>query len=811
MITPRWRKVGRDLWHNKTRTALVVLSIAIGVYAVGMILHTNLLVTGEVRRDYAAANPAHALIFADNIDDGMLEAIRNVPGVAHAEGRSSMSLRMKMSDDEWRSIRVHTMADLEEIPIDRVLPVDHFEAAPAVRAEAGEWPPREKEIAVERSSFLLDSLMPAGIAVGDEIVVKTFADKERVLRLSGLVHESNTEPATFRGEAIGYVDSDTFVWLGGVDTYDEIRLQVSENGDDEEHIRAVADAVGEKINKGGEQVWAIEVATAGGTTRDQILQAFTGVMFVLGFASLLLSSFLVVNTVNALLSQQVRQIAIMKSIGARSDQITAMYFVMVIAFGLLGLLIAVPLAALTTSQTAQLLAGFLNVTFPDYSIPPEVLGAEAFVGIVVPMLAALYPVLRGTRVTVREALSDYGAADRKFGAGLLDRILIRLHGISRPTMIAVRNTFRRRGRLIMTLVTLILGGATFISVTNVRDSLLLTLDEALQYWQYDIELTFPRTYRVEQIEAIARSQPGVVHVESWNYSPLRHQRADGDKSEEVIVVALPAQTQLLKPNLIAGRWLLPEDENAIVVNTEVLGNEPELALGELINFEIDRKDSTWRIVGVVSVIGAQQWAYVNAPHFARATASVGRSRSLQVLTDQSETDAIRAISDALEERFTAAGVQVARSDIVAEIREQNTFYFGIIVTLLLIMSVLIAAVGALGLAGTMSINVLERTREIGVMRAIGASNRTVRDIVMTEGVIIGVLSWLAGALLSLPLGRLMSNGVGYAFFSIPLSYASSSTGILIWLLIVLLLSTIASFLPARNASRLTVRETLAYE
>ena len=113
--------------------------------------------------------------------------------------------------------------------------------------------------------------------------------------------------------------------------------------------------------------------------------------------------------------------------------------------------------------------------------------------------------------------------------------------------------------------------------------------------------------------------------------------------------------------------------------------------------------------------------------------------------------------------------------------------------------------------GTMSINVLERTREIGVLRAIGASNRAVLGIVIAEGVLIGVLSWLIGALLALPLSFLFSNAVGVAFLQMPLDFVFSLQGLAIWLGLVVALSALASFLPAWNAARLTVRDVLAYE
>jgi putative ABC transport system permease protein len=107
--------------------------------------------------------------------------------------------------------------------------------------------------------------------------------------------------------------------------------------------------------------------------------------------------------------------------------------------------------------------------------------------------------------------------------------------------------------------------------------------------------------------------------------------------------------------------------------------------------------------------------------------------------------------------------------------------------------------------------VIERTREIGVMRAIGASNRSVQSIVIVEGMMIGVISWILGALLAIPIGIAIANIVGRLFFQSPMEFIFSMDGFLVWLVIVLILSALASFLPARSASRLTVREVLAYE
>jgi putative ABC transport system permease protein len=157
-----------------------------------------------------------------------------------------------------------------------------------------------------------------------------------------------------------------------------------------------------------------------------------------------------------------------------------------------------------------------------------------------------------------------------------------------------------------------------------------------------------------------------------------------------------------------------------------------------------------------------------------------------------------------------ANMQVSSTNLISSIRSGVASQFNILIYLLMVMAVVLALVGGLGLAGTMGINVLERTREIGVMRAIGATSGAVRRIVLIEGVLIGVLSWAIGALLALPTSYAATYLLGSAL-RFEVLHSFSWLGMLIWLGAVVIIAAIASILPAWNASRLTVREVLAYD
>jgi putative ABC transport system permease protein len=165
----------------------------------------------------------------------------------------------------------------------------------------------------------------------------------------------------------------------------------------------------------------------------------------------------------------------------------------------------------------------LNVEIADISIPPQVIVLQIAVGLAVPLLAALYPVLSGTRITVHEAINSYGAGAH-FGEHLVDRLFarIRMPRVSRPLLLSLRNTFRRKCRLAFTLSTLTLGGAIFVSVFCVRDSLLRTLAKSLGYWNYTVVAYTNRSYPIEQLRRQALSVPGVVQAEAWgNDSAVR--------------------------------------------------------------------------------------------------------------------------------------------------------------------------------------------------------------------------------------------------------------------------------------------------
>ncbi|MBK8799013.1 MAG: FtsX-like permease family protein [Anaerolineales bacterium] len=370
--------------------------------------------------------------------------------------------------------------------------------------------------------------------------------------------------------------------------------------------------------------------------------------------------------------------------------------------------------------------------------------------------------------------------------------------------LSLRNTLRRKGRLALTLITLVLGGMIFMTVGSVRSSLDGLINTSLSYYQFDVQVQLGQPYRITRIEQVARTIPAFTTVEGWLGAQALRIRDDGAKSDPLSVTALNANSEMVSPTLSQGRWLLPEDQNAIVLSQNVLSAEPDIQVGDPITLEIGDKESTWVVVGIAQVLGGPPNVipvYVNYPYFSWLTADMNRATSAQLKLDPAAGLTQDEAAELLNDRLEAAGYEVISVFTIDTLRRFTGAFFDIIIYLLLAMGVLIASVGALGLAGAMSTNVLERTREIGVMRAIGASDGAVLRIVIVEGLIIGLISWLFGALLAYPVGALLAQTVGVVLFQEALPYVFSASGLITWLAVVIVLATLARALRRRGGRR----------
>ncbi len=741
----RWKKIYRDLWNNRSRTLLVALSIAIGVFAFGMIASSQQVLSTSLAEQYAAIHPADAILITEpGLDDDFIAGMRHLRGVTEAEGRHSVALRLSLdgSGDTWRDITLYSLAETE----DQRLMLVQTPPQPLIKGE----------ILLERASMEYINAQP-----GDRLLVKTPDGRKFHLTITGEAHDLYRIPPFMEGWVYGYVDRETLRWMGESEGYNELYLDIS--SDDTKEIKAISEKAADRIKGSGLPVYQKNFPNPGEHPMAFIINTVLLLLGLVGLLSLLLSALLVTNVISALIAQQERQIALMKAVGARTGQITGMYFIMVLAIGLLACLVAIPCSYLGARALASFIAELVNFDSPQAAYTLPTLGIQLGIGLLLPMFAAAPAILRGARLMPATVLSEYGINQVWSGAGLVDKGLSRIPHITRAALLALRNPFRKRGRLVLSLVTLTFAGAVFMAVINLQASLGTVLNDMFGFWRYDAWLVTDGHIPAERMVNEALAVPGVERAEPWGYSLARMVLPDDSESGDLYLLAPPAGTDLLQPPIIAGRNLEPGETDAILVSPGLLADYPQYNVGSQIVVKIDGREQTYTIAGIINMIGNSTIGYFTVMDYTAYTRHVrepNRSNAVILVLGPRDLETQRRILSRVEQRFDQGNLDAISTFLISEERVEIDGAFSIIVILLMVMTMLLAAVGGLGLMGSMSLNVLERTREIGVMRAYGASSLAVFRIVIIEGLLIGLMSWVLAIVLSLPISSGLSRLVG---------------------------------------------------
>jgi putative ABC transport system permease protein len=387
---------------------------------------------------------------------------------------------------------------------------------------------------------------------------------------------------------------------------------------------------------------------------------------------------------------------------------------------------------------------------------------------------------------------------------------VRTTGVARPVLLSLRNAFRRRQRMVLTLLALSSAGAVFVAALNLRASIRGSVSVLYEErMRFDVAYRLAQPYPVDSVEAAVRGIDGVAGAEAWSGARAALRNADGMLSPSFSVTALPPDTKLVSYPVLQGEWLRPGTGNTILVNKSLLADEPSLALGREVVLVINGKPALWRVGGIVES-GPAASAYVTREALTKETGIEGARVVVVALTGRSV--AAQAEANArIRARLEDAGLAVSSAQLLSAGRAALEDHMLMVVGFLLVMAVLTIVVGGLGLASTMSLAVLERVREIGVLRAIGASHGAILAMIQIEGLVIALASWVVALPLSVPLSVLLGKRFGEIMMPVPVRYLPEPSGMLVWLAVVVIVSLLASAWPARRAMRVTTAAALAYE
>ena len=793
MTRLRWRKVLRELFESKGRTALVVFSIAIGVMAFGGLLTARTVMNENLTTGYLNSRANDIAFDLAPFDQPLIHWVARQPYVTDVQALTTYIGETVKPDGEKEDIQLTGVSDFSQLDVNILAP------------EAGKFPPGKDEIVLERNS-----LSTYDYAIGDLITVELTDQKPRQLTIVGTVHDMNTPMPITSRSVKSFVQRDTLFDLGGDSTLNKLyvkidRAALAANG---EKLGDYADALRDGIEGKGVSVRSVNANLENKHWAQDNVTTMMLLLATIGGVALAFSGFLVFNIISSFVTKQKRQIGVMKTIGASRAQIAWIFLSLVACFGLLALVIALPLSmymayAIATFFGSQMMNFDIDIFRPSW----WVIGLEVAMALLVPMLASLVPVWQGTGMTVVEAIND--GADQK-SVSRFDRWLASIK-LSRTWALALRNTFRHKVRLLMTLATLVMAGAFFIGVLNLYTALPNDFKQQATLESSDIKVSFREPANKRALEARTLRGENVVAAEGWLRSGATLVKADGYETESFGLYGIPEASSFTAPNLAQGRWLaaLTPDSRFELVVSDDIALDYQVEVGETITLKNDDETRSWQVVGIVDT--REPALYGHYDTVSRWVNLRNQANEVHVRATAADAETLAVVEASLSTIFADAGIDVKDIRNAAQMLADVLATISVLIMMLLMCGVLIAVVGGLGLAGTMSLAVMERTREIGIMRSIGAGTGTLRQMLVSEGVMVGLLSLGFAWLASFPVTTVLNSALGLVLFSRPISFALHPYAPLLWAALVMLVAVVASLLPAQNATRVSVREAIAYE
>jgi len=798
------RKVWFELWSKKSRTIQVVLVIALGAIGIGLVIGGRNLIAGTIADQWRQAQPPHIKLGVNpplSIDQ--LRALERIDGVSQIEGTLNTSIEWRLvGETEWQTALLESRQDFSDQKMELVGLV------------SGEWP-AHNTLGVIKTA---DSLY----GVGEGATIEVRADERtRKYTLTGTLKPVGPFPVVFLGQPVFYADQNTFTRLTGRNTFDTIQTR------DLVFSQAGAEATDLAIQDYFEDIgvdsvgvlfpFQSRIVPPDIPPAAELLNAIFLILGVIGVIIIVLGIFLVYNSINAIITQQVSQIGVMKAVGAKSWQVFLGYFALVLAYGLLAALVSIPLGGLGARGLQALFINLLNLEDPGFSFDRAAITVQVAVAVAAPILAALPPLLSGVRITVREAINSYGLSG---STGLIEKLVARLSRVPYSLLLILGNTFRNRRRVVLIEITLVIAGVVFMMVLGVNDATRFTFgDKLTSIHNYQVNLQFDQPSRSRRLVNLALNNPNVANAESWLVIPAKARPAAQEESQvtdaRIRIFGLPTDSRMYQPDLRAGRWLSEQDQRAVVI-TQRLATEKNWGVGDVITLtdSLDRDDN-WQVIGITYDPLANSDVFVPLETLQHEQRALGMTNTLWLTTFNTAPEAAGATALELVDTFEFRKLDVSPAGTfgnltVAEIVSQTQGGYSLIFQLLAIMGVIIAVVGGVGLSGVLTLNVLERRREIGVMRSIGASSWRVIRLSIGEGILLGWTSWLIALPLSIPAAYLLATrGLSLALNQ-QLSYRFTPMGAVIWLILITLLAIAASSFPARSAARVSVRESLTY-
>lgn len=777
------RKVFRDITRRKLRTALTILGIAVGIIGLSAIS----VASNQFKSSFAYSTDRTAQpdiqFFTAPTSAELATTLAQQSNVKAVQPINFVSTR-------WAVPSGHIPVTLIGIVDFNALQINRFQVVEGTLPGPG-------QILLESSDRALHPER-----VGDQIQVQINGNYH-TLTISGFALTRGLPSASIEQNAQGYMgaaDLQSLYHVSGVNSF-EIRLT------DYANLNETATQLTRVLNQNHVLIFASHV----GRNEDvpTIADGLFATMDILSVIAILLSVSLLLGTIMALVTEQVQYIGTMKAIGGTRGKIIRHYLALVLVYGLIGTCIGLAVGIPSGYALAQLLGGLVNLDIGPVQITPSLIVEGFLVGLGTPLIAGAFPTYFGTRITVKQALSGYGidtgAAKSGRGWAAFSRAAFAL--FQQTTQFGIRGLFRKRTRTVLTLMILTIAGAAFLAVQTASYSFNSLLTHVYSTYNFDAMAATPNALPFNDFQRALQGVSGVGRIEELSQDTVPTHWGNAQ------LTGIQLDSQLYQKKLVAGRWFTSGDTDAVIISQDA-AQKSGLHVGDMLAITTSYNSVHWRIIGIAddySGLGPGDLGVLLTPIAQAISFRHLPADYVDLVMVQSTSHApgaVDALATRIDNALSAAGYMPNVLTNAQKV-QQNQSKYQIIYILLDLVAIIIAFVGAIGLSNTLAMSILERRREIGILRSMGATGWKVMQVFWAEGTSLGILSWVLAVLLGVP--------AAYGFMQLqgkllaPIPFAFNPLNVLWLLCFMLVVVVISGAGPVLGAGRVKIAQTLRYE
>lgn len=768
-------KAWRDVSVHRRRTSLAVAALTIALMAAGVVLAAQEIMKAAIADQYRASQPVSATLRFDSVDAGLLDAVRALPEVAAVRAR--------------RLWQVSVRTEQGELPL-QLAAYEPWDSAELARLQPlqGQWPPARGGLVIEQSAQdLLGSR-----ATGTLTVLRNGETWQ--LPVQGVARDVAMAPAWMEHLGYGFATPETLQQLGADPGFDSLQFRLSDPTATRAQVRGVAASIANLARTRGHRLQGVDLPEPGEHIHARQMNSLLLTQAAFGIAAIIAAMFLFFNLTTAMLAQEARQIAVLKAIGAGPGKVMLLYLSTSAVQGLLAAVLALPVVWFGGRRYGALKLEMLNFDPLSAQFPWWTLLSVLLVGLGVPMLAAIWPLRRALRVPVVSGLSQAGLEP----SSRLWRLPGRQH-LPIALRWALDQAFRQPRRALLSVTGLALGGAIFLAAASVRVAMEQAVDHLFRGQRYDVTLHWAEPPPTQLMQDLSMQTTGVERAEVWWRRTVSLSADDGLLEPPFALLGVPANTPLLNLPLSTGRDLRKAEGRQLLVSRALRLAQPTLTVGQAIIL-IETGPSPWQVIGEFDA-GPQAMAY--AP--AETISPLEGARPFLALRSQ-ERDALAQIDliQRLGDVFGNAGWPIASSRRPDASRAAIEDHLLMVIDFLRAMGVIMLIVALFNIATLISLGVLERERELAVLRAIGATPGRLGGLIYAEALAIGGSGWLLSLPIAWPAGAGLAKAFGQIMFSLPDVGWPPLPALAVWLTVALGVALLAAALPAWQAQKRTV-------